>query len=78
MELGSGVGLNGVGWGGMGWCRRWQISCLEYFMSIHDAHTVANDTPVDNIVGGSKPCLIGVFHVCHCTSHGFGGLAICL
>ena len=44
-----------VGWGGcMGWAGGGKNPCLGHPMSSHDAHTVANDTPVGHIVGGSK------------------------
>ena len=40
------MGRGGVGVG--------KNPCLGHPMSSHDAHTVANDTPIDHIVSGSK------------------------
>ena len=43
----------GAGWVGrwVGWAGRWQKPSFE---TLHDAHTVANDTPVGHIASESK------------------------
>ena len=50
----SGMG-SGVEWGGVGGVIGGKNYHLGHPMSSHDAHTVANDTVVGPIVGGSKP-----------------------
>ena len=55
----EGVGEMGGGarWGRMGrsgWGGRWKNHPVGHPMSSHDAHTVANDTPVGHITSGSK------------------------
>ena len=67
----------GVGWGGVGGGKNLR---LGHPTSSHEAHTVANHTPVGHIVSGSKsrsPLKIGALHECHCTSCDFGGSAKC-
>ena len=45
------MGSDGVGWGGVEHSRN---PCLGHSISSHDAHTVANDTPLGYIVSESK------------------------
>ena len=52
ISIANGMG-GGVEWvGGVGGGKK---PCLGYSMSSHDAHTVANNTPVGHMVNGSKP-----------------------
>ena len=48
------VWQGGVGWGGMGGVGGGKNHPLGHPMSSHEAHTVANDTPVGHIASGSK------------------------
>ena len=69
------MGWGGVEWNGWGGVGGEKKICLGRPMSSHDTHTVANDTPVNHRVSGSKPrlhCPIGVLHWCHCSSCDFG------
>ena len=49
--MGWAAGWGVVGQGGVGGIKNLH---LGHLMSSHDAHTVANDTPVSHIVSGSK------------------------
>ena len=49
--MGSGVGWGGMGRGGVGGGKNYR---LGHPMSSHDAHTLANNTPVGHIAGGNK------------------------
>ena len=48
------TGRGGVRWGGVGGVKGGKNYPLGHPMSSHDAHTVANDTPVGHIASGSK------------------------
>ena len=48
------VGWGGVEWGGVGRVGGGKNHPLGDPMSSHDAHTVANDTPVGHIASASK------------------------
>ena len=48
------AGWGGVGWGEVGGVGGGKNYPLGHPMSSHDAHTVANDTPVGHIASGSK------------------------
>ena len=55
VNIGVGVVGWGVGWGVGGGEEGGKNHYLGHLISSHNAHTVANDTPMDYIVSGSKP-----------------------
>ena len=78
--MGWAAGRSGVGQGGVGGVGGGINHRLGHPMSIHDAHTVANNTPVGHIASGSNTgphCPIGALHGSHCSNHDSGGSAKC-
>ena len=52
--MGGGAGWGGMGRGGVGGVGGGKNYPLGHPMSNHDAHTVANNTPVGHIASGNK------------------------